>query len=130
MKLHKERVERFREQAAGLEPTQREVLRGVYWKNQTRTEVGRCIGVSGDRVRQLEATVLRKIRQRPEMREYYESFCYRELQYHVDKFNGMGGAEAGANAGAGKGGLWALLFRLVTEAPRKQSLIFLGDYGS
>ena len=85
MKLHKERVERFREQAAGLEPTQREVLRGVYWQNQTRTEVGRCIGVSGDRVRQLEATVLRKIRQRPEMREYYESFCYRAVG--VNSFN-------------------------------------------
>ena len=85
MKLHKERVDRFREQAAGLEPTQREVLRGVYWQNQPRTEVGRCIGVSGDRVRQLEATVLRKIRQRPEMREYYESFCYRAVG--VNSFN-------------------------------------------
>ena len=68
-----------------LRPDLREIIHGKYWQGMTCAELGRCIGVSGDRVRQLEATALGKIRQRPEMREYYNSFCYRHTG--VSSFN-------------------------------------------
>ena len=74
-----------REQVEELRPDLREIIHGKYWQGMTCAELGRRIGASSDRVRQLEATALGKIRQRPEMREYYNAFCYRRVG--VNSFN-------------------------------------------
>lgn len=68
-----------------LEDGQKGIVKALYLEGKTAVQIAQEMGCSSSRINQIKSKAFRVLRQKPEMREYYQTFCYRTMG--IKRFN-------------------------------------------
>ena len=69
----------------GLDERQKHIVKALYLEGKTAVQLAQEMGCSGSRINQIKSKAFRVLRQKPEMQEYYQTFCYRTMG--IKRFN-------------------------------------------